>query len=309
VPFVDPPRLPDYARALGSVTRRGYRLERGADAGKRLAFLDHGRRGATPVLLVHGNPTWSFLWRRVIASLDPNRFRCLAPDLLGFGLSDDLSKRAGDHTLDRHLGAIREWVEALDLGEGVILVGQDWGGPMVVGAGMRLEGRVAGLVLGNTSVLLPRRPRGTWFHRFARFPLVSSLSFRGLGFPLRGLNLAQGDRGSISGSVARAYREPLRSWRRRSGPLGLARMVPDRLEHESVPALREIDGWARAFQGPVGLVWGERDPILGRALKRHREVFPQAQVTTTQAGHFLQEEVPEELAAAIACVAQAGTGA
>ncbi|MGE0710810.1 MAG: alpha/beta fold hydrolase [Planctomycetota bacterium] len=307
MPFVDPPRLPDYARALRPLGRRAYRLERGRDAGKRLHFLDHGRPDATPVLLVHGNPTWSYLWRRVITGLDPNRFRCLAPDLLGFGLSDDLSARPADHTLERHLEALGEWIEAVAPPE-LILVGQDWGGPLVVGCGLRLSERVRGLVLGNTSVLLPRRPRGTLFHRFARLPLVSGLAFRGFGFPQRGLGRVQGDPASIQGEVARAYREPLRGWARRAGPLGLARAVPDSLEHESVPVLREVEAWARAFSGPVALVWGERDPILGRLLARHEEAFPQARVTRTEAGHFLQEEVPELLAGAIADVAGAAAG-
>jgi haloalkane dehalogenase len=80
-------------------------------------------------------------------------------------------------------------------------------------------------------------------------------------------------------------------------------MVPSSPDHPSVPPLREIEAWIREFDGPMELVWGERDPILGRALKRHEEAFLRATVTRTQAGHFLQEEVPKELARAIADVA------
>ena len=79
------------------------------------------------------------------------------------------------------------------------------------------------------------------------------------------------------------------------------------LDHPSVQALRKGEDWARAFTGPMHFVWGERDPILGRALKRHAETFPQAKVTRTQAGHFLQEEVPELLAAAVEDVARRST--
>lgn len=301
MPFVDPPALPDYAKPLERFDRRAYRLETGPDAGKRLHFLDHGQPSATPVLFMHGNPTWSFLWRRVIACLDPARFRCLAPDLLGFGLSDDLSPRAGDHTLARHLDALGEWLRAVDPPE-LILVGQDWGGPLVVGSNLRLDQgqRAKGVVLGNTSVLVPTRPKGTRFHRFARSPVLSDLVFRGLGFPQRlGLRQVQGDPATVAGAVGRAYREPLRGWRRRSGPLGLARMVPSSSDHPSVPLLREIEAWVRSWEGPTALVWGKRDPILGRGLKRHRDALPQASVVETEAGHFLQEEVPELLAAAV----------
>lgn len=303
MPFVAAPELPGFLADALPFTRRAYALERGPDAGRVLHFVDHGPdRGppaGQPVLLLHGNPTWSFLWRKVIARLPG--YRCVAPDLLGFGLSSKLP-RTRDHQVVRHLDALQELVAALDLRR-VILVGQDWGGPLIVGTGARHPERVAGLVLGNTSVLLPARPRGTFFHRFARMPIVSQVAFRLLGFPLHTLHKTQGDPASIQGPVARAYRWPLSRIRDRAGPLGLARMVPDSLEHPSVEPLRRGEAWALAFGGPMHLVWGEKDPILGRALKKHVEAFPQARVTRTQAGHFLQEEVPELLAAAIEDVA------
>jgi pimeloyl-ACP methyl ester carboxylesterase len=300
VPFVTPPPLPSFLLPELPFERRAYRLEGiGPDAGRVMHLIDHGARDGRPVLFCHGNPTWSFLWRKVIARLDPASFRCVAPDLLGFGLSSKLN-RVRDHTLERHLEALCELVTALDLGEGVILVGQDWGGPLVVGAGARaLRDQVAGVVLGNTSVLVPRNPRGTWFHRFANTPLISDLAFRVLGFPQDNLGRAQGDKASMRGLPGRAYRWPLESLLARSGPLGMARMVPSRPDHPSLPALREIEAWILAFEGPMALVWGERDPVLGRALKRHVRELHRATVTRTDAGHFLQEEVPGPLAAAI----------
>src|SRR5690606_21446982 len=150
----------------------------------------------------------------------------------------------------------------------------------------RMPEAIAGLVLGNTSLTAPKNPRGTAFHRFARLPVVSDLAFRGLGVPQIALWVAQGDRRSISGKVARAYRWPLRRIRDRIAPLALARMVPDSPDHPSMPALREGHRWAQSFERPVALVWGTRDPVLGRALHRHRELFPSAPVTSTDAGHF-----------------------
>lgn len=275
--------------------RGAYRLEGGVDAGRLVHFVDHGPRRARPVLLLHGNPTWSFLWRKVIARLP--ELRCVAPDLLGLGLSDTLP-RVADHTVERHAAAVGELVAALDL-TGVVLVGQDWGGPIGAVAAAGAPERYAGLVLANTAVVLPPRLRGTAFHRFARRPVVSDLVFRLLGFPQNALGKVQGDPKSIRGTTARAYRRPLGGWRRRVAPLAMARMVPDGEQHPSVPALRRGEAWATGFAGPVALVWGERDPILGRTLARHREAFPDAPVTATAAGHFLQEEVPDELAAAI----------
>lgn len=288
-PFLEP-HLPFH--------RTTYTLQSGPDSGRRLHFIDHGGTASQPVLMLHGNPTWSFLWRKVIALLPA--FRCVAPDLLGLGFSDRLP-RMEDHSLDRHGAAIAELVEALDLRE-VVLVAQDWGGPIAAQVGARLPERIAGLVLSNTAVVIPKHPRGTWFHKFARVPGLSDLVFRGLGFPQNILWKVQGDRRSIRGDVARAYRWPLRTWQDRVAPLALARMVPDGPDHPSVPALRRGEAWVRSFAGPIALVWGMADPIMGPALKRHERELPQAAVTRTRAGHFLQEEVPEELAAAVESV-------
>lgn len=257
-------------------------------------FVDTGGDGPA-VLMMHGNPTWSFLWRKVIAALP--EVRCVAPDLLGFGLSTKLP-HLRDHSVDMHVETIVELVRALDLRRFAI-VGQDWGGPIVTAVGERLRDRVAGIVLGNTAVLAPANPRGTFFHRFARMPMVSDLAFRGLGFPQNLLWSAQGDRASIRGPVARAYRWPLRRIRDRAGPLALARMVPDGPDHPSMLALRRTSRWLEAYEGPMALVWGTRDPILGRALGKHESAFPHATVTRTDAGHFLQEEVPDAIAAAV----------
>ncbi len=295
MPFAPPPPLPGFLASEMPLRRRAYRLERGPDTGKRVHFVDHGPERARPVLFVHGNPTWSFLWRKVIAQLP--ELRCIAPDLLGFGLSDRLA-RLEDHAVERHAEAVAELVTALDLRD-LVLVAQDWGGPIGVLAASLVSDRVSAVVLANTSVLVPSHPRGTLFHRFARVPVVSDLVFRGLGFPQNLLAIAQGDRRSIRGVTARAYTFPLRSLGDRVGPLALARMVPDSPDHPSIPALRRVEAWITGFQGPVALVWGERDPILGKALARHQRALPRASVTTTQAGHFLQEEVPEDIAAAV----------
>lgn len=300
MPWIDPPPLPDFLARQLPFRRTAWVLEQGPDAGRRIHFIDHGDPAARPVLMLHGNPTWCFLWRKVIPLLPS--FRCVAPDLLGLGLSSRLPRLA-DHQVERHGAAIAELVERLDL-RGVLLAGQDWGGPIAAQVGARLPERVAGLVLANTAVLVPAAPRSTAFHTFARLPVLSDLVFRGFGFPQNVLHRVQGDKGSIRGDVARAYRWPLRTWSDRVAPLALARMVPDRPDHPSIEALRRGEAWAQSFAGPVALVWGMRDPILARSLRRHESAFPQAPVTRTEAGHFLQEEVPEELAAAVEDVAR-----
>ncbi|MGA7615140.1 MAG: alpha/beta fold hydrolase [Thermoanaerobaculia bacterium] len=295
MPFEHPADLPSFIESQLPFRRRRYRLETGGYREERMSFLEQPPDDGAAVLLLHGNPTWSFLWRKVMVRLPG--FHCVAPDLIGFGLSDRL-RRIEEHSLAGHADAVAELVARLDLRD-VILVGQDWGGPIAAAVGSRLPDRVRGLLLANTSVLVPHRWRGTKFHRFARMPVVSDIAFRLLGFPQNRLDRVQGDPASIRGEVARAYRWPLSRWRDRAGPLALARMVPDSESHPSVAEIRRGEEWARGFGGPIALVWGERDPILGRMLRRHEEAFPSAHVVRTEAGHFLQEEVPDAIASAI----------
>lgn len=294
--FDDAPTLPRWIENELPYRRRVVHV-----GGRRIHFVDEG--AGTPVLMLHGNPTWSFLWRKVIARLrDRPGLRLIAPDLLGLGLSDKLA-RASDHRLDLHADTIARFTEALGL-DRAIVVAQDWGGPIATGAAMLRSERtprfLRGLVLGNTSVLEPRRPlHTTSFHRFSHMPVASDLAFRGLLFPVPVMHRVQGDPRSIGAREKAAYAWPLRHLRDRAAPLGLARMVPDRDDHPSLPTLDRLGAFVRAYEGPAALVWGERDPILGRALARHREALPRATVVTTRAGHFLQEEVPDELARAV----------
>ena len=116
------------------------------------------------------------------------------------------------------------------------------------------------------------------------------------------LGFAQGDRKSISGLVQKSYSYPLARSRGNEAVVALVRMVPDDLEHPSVEPLTEVAEFAQAFEGPSAMVWGDRDPVLGRLRKRISRMLPDAEVTVTDAGHFLQEEVPEEIAAAIKSV-------
>ncbi len=254
-----------------------------------------------PVLLLHGNPTWGFLWRKVVAELLDEPVQLICPDLLGLGLSSR-PPAADLGSLAVHQQVMHDLVAHLDL-QGAVFVGQDWGGPIGLLAFARQAERLAGLVILNTVVGPPKREfKATAFHRFAQTPVLSDFAFRVLGFPQNALHTAQGDRGSIRGPVARAYRWPLRGVKRNAAPLALARMVPDRWEHPSVPKLQECHALVTGFEGPSAIVWGDKDPILGRLRRRTERFLPDAEVTATDAGHFLQEEVPAEIAAGMRSV-------
>jgi haloalkane dehalogenase len=279
----------------------GVRHRMVAVGSERMHVAEWGPTDGKPVLLVHGNPTWSFLWRKVIAATRARpggtTLRLIAPDLVGLGLSS--KPHRSEHSVEAHSRWLGALVDELVPGPAVV-VAQDWGGPIALHANSSRRARLRGHVLGNTAVGPPRQGfKPTLFHRLSQLPGASDLLFRYLGFPLRSLHMSQGDRSSIRGEVARAYRWPLAHRTDREAPLALARLVPDSLSHRSVPALQVTDELFRTAPVPIRLVWGDRDPILGRVVNHLARVRPDAQVTHTQAGHFLQEEVPEPLADAI----------
>src|SRR5262249_14951879 len=159
------------------------------------------------------------------------------------------------HSLEAHGRWIGALVDRLEL-DGLVFVGQDWGGPIGLAALAPRLARVHGMVILNTSVGPPRPGlRPTPFHRLARMPVVSDVVFR-LGFPQTVMRFTQGDRSSIRGKVARAYRWPLRRVVDRVAPLALARMVPDSLEHPTIEPLRACERAITSFTGPIAVVWG-----------------------------------------------------
>jgi len=264
--FLPPPPLPSWLGDELPFNRRVF-----ADGDHAIHFIDEGE--GPPILLLHGNPTWSFLWRKVIRILARGKIRVIAPDLVGLGLSSK-PRDWRIHTLDFHANRVSALVEALDLDD-ITIAGQDWGGPIIAVMAARNRQRIRGAVFSNTAIRVPQRPpRVTRFHRFSNMPVVSDFFFRVLNFPVPTLHLAQGDRRSIGRNERRAYRWPLRRFKDRVAPLALARLVPQGLDSPTFRTLQEADDWARSFTGPVRLVWGMRDPILGRGPQRRQKALP-----------------------------------
>jgi haloalkane dehalogenase len=286
------PDLPPWMAKEVPFTR--YRVDVGD--GLRMHVMETGR--GLPVLMVHGNPTWGFLYRKVAMCLQGQGLRLIMPDLIGFGFSDK-PRDFSVHTIRNHSKWLGSLIDELDLYD-TVFVGQDWGGAIGLHPFTTRQDRLGGMVVLNTVLDAPSPGfKPTAFHRFSHMPLISDFAFRVLPLPQAVLHIAQGDKSSIRGNVARAYRYPFRHIRDRVAPLATARMAVDKMGHPSIPALEECAALARSFDGPKAMVWGRRDPILARALKRTKALLHDPPVTETQAGHFLQEEVPDEIAAAI----------
>lgn len=285
--------LPDYAADFVSSDYRSYFVE--VEPGIKIHVLEVG--SGYPVFLQHGNPTSGFLYRRVVEELPRDRFRLIMPTLVGLGFSSKIP--ASQHTLDNHMRWMNGVLEQLELTD-LIYVGQDWGGPVGMGALARSPGLIEGAVLLNTSFTAPTEQRDlSTAHATVKTPVIGELLLEAFGSIFERLPEAQGDPSSMPPDVLALYSRPVTESGNVKAPLALMRMVPDGPNHPSAKQMREIESYVEGLDIPAEIVWGTNDPILGETLSVMRQSFPDAPVTETEGGHFLQEEVPGEIAAAI----------
>jgi haloalkane dehalogenase len=262
--------------------------------GMRLAHVDEGE--GSPVVLLHGEPTWSYLYRKVMARLLEAGHRCIAPDLPGFGRSD---KPVDDswYSYDRHTWAIASLLEELDLSE-VTLVMQDWGGPIGLRvATLEQPERVARLVAMDTGVFTGHQEMSEGWHHFAAFVE------RTPDLPI-GRLIVGACKHAPPEEVVAAYEAPFPDERSKAGPRTFPPMIP--LEPDA-PGAAEGQAVAEALvrdARPALLMWADSDPALplepmGRQVQR---LFPTADALTVidDAGHFLQEDQGEQIGALIA---------
>mgnify|MGYP001817578834 CR=1 FL=1 len=225
------------------------------------------------------------------------------PTLAGLGFSSKIP--VGEHTLDNHMQWLNSVLKQLKLDE-LVFVGQDWGGPTGMGALAMSPGLLKGAVVLNTGFNAPTEERSiSRIHALVKTPVVGELLVETLGRGFSGLPDLQGDPTSMPEEIIHLYRQPLLDSGNGKAPLAMMRMVPDGPDHPSAEAMRFIAQYVEELDIPAEIVWGMRDPILGGLLFNMQENFPDAAVTETQAGHFLQEEVPLEIAAAILRVVNA----
>lgn len=258
----------------------------------RVHYVDEGE--GRPILFLHGNPTWSFLWRGPIARLR-DRFRCVAPDYPGFGLSDRPEHYG--YTPAEHAVVVRELVEALELDD-LVVVGHDWGGPIGLSVASDLADRVAGLAFVDT-----------WIGRVDRLvPRLFGLAMA--SWPGRWAILQRNalvERGIPMGTVRELDEREMAHYRA-AQPDPAARVGVAELPRQ----LRKAGPWLEALKRraprvlggvPCLLAWGERDRAFPASAWRPRfeAAFPHAGIVRLEgAGHFSPEDAPGPIAGAIA---------
>jgi haloalkane dehalogenase len=259
----------------------------------RLHFIDEGPRDASPVLLMHGEPSWSYLYRQFVPALVAKGHRVIAPDLIGFGKSDKPAART-DYTYERHVAWMTDWLLQLDLTD-ITLFCQDWGGLIGLRLVAAFPDRFARLMIGNTGL-----PTGTGMSEgFAAWLAFSqNVEVFPTGFILNG-----GTVRDLTASEIAAYEAPFPDETYKEGARQFPTLVPVTPEHASVA--ENLAAWKvlEQFEKPVLTCFSDSDAVTKGGEKLIIDRIPgakgQPHVIVAGAGHFLQEDQPEQLIALI----------
>ena len=262
----------------------------------RMHYVDEGPRDGRPVVLVHGNPTWGYLYRHFITPLAEAGYRVVVPDHLGFGRSDKPNK-ASLYTIPKHSERLIALMDSLGLQDATV-VAQDWGGPIGLSWPARRPEKVRSLYIMNTFAHRP--PPGTQVPsilRFIRAPLVGEFLIKGRHAFVKQLLLKAIHRDRLNPQSRAAYLAPHPTYATRTGLLVFPRQIPDSPTGPVSDFLDDVHEGLKAFRDrPVAFAWGKKDPVFPPSVYKRlwQPDFPEAPILwLDKAGHFLQEDAPE----------------
>jgi haloalkane dehalogenase len=254
----------------------------------RMHYFDEGA-GDSPVLLLHGEPTWAFLYRKLVLPLTAVA-RVVAPDYFGFGRSDKPT-RIDDYSYDFHYASVERFVDELDLPEATVVV-HDWGGPIGLRLAVERPDRVGRLVILNTGIGAGRAPSEEWlrFREFVRRVGTELVP----GQLVRITCVTQ-----LAENVVEAYNAPFPTPESKAGVLAFPELVPTELDHPSAAKMLEVRAGLERWEKPALVLFSDSDPIFSpAAAERMASRIPGAGPAeiVSGAGHFLQEEKGERIA-------------
>lgn len=264
-------------------------------AGLQMHYLDEGE--GAPVLMVHGNPSWSFYYRNLVHALSGSR-RCIVPDHIGMGLSDKPGDEAYAYTLAQRIDDLDALVSSLNLTEPLTLVVHDWGGMIGFGWAVRHPEQVARIVILNTGAFpLPKEKALPGLLKLTRTHL-GALLVRGFNAFSWGATKVGCTRNKMSPEISQAYRAPYDSWANRIATLRFVQDIPLGPDDAGFDLVENVAANLHQFSTtPALIAWGAKDFVFDDAfLRQWRKYLPQAEVRVWEdASHYILEDAAEEV--------------
>jgi haloalkane dehalogenase len=254
--------------------------------GLRLAHIDEGE--GAPVVFIHGEPTWSFLWRKVVPPVLEEGFRCIAPDHAGFGRSDKPTD-LGWYSYDRHSQLFADLLERLDLRDATVVV-HDWGGPIGLRAAVEHPDRIARMVILDTGLFTGEQPMSEAWKVFRDF--VERTEDLPVGFLVKGA-VARG----LADEVQAGYEAPFPTPESKAGARAFPLMLPTTPDMPGAAAGKRVLEALRADDRPKLCLWADSDPVIpfevGQRFAAAINAGPPEKIA--DASHFLQEDAGDEI--------------
>jgi len=268
--------------------------------GLKYHYLDEGT--GDPVIMLHGNPTWSFYYRSLIKKLSPD-YRIIVPDHIGCGLSDKPDQKRYDYRLKSRVDDLDALFEHLNLQQKISLVVHDWGGMIGMAFALRHRKIIDRMVIMNTAAFLPPEnknlPLGLWLVRNIKpFAAVAVLGFNLFSFGALFLASHKG----LSSEVKTGLTAPYNSWKNRIATLKFVQDIPVKPKNPSYQLVKDVDNSLHKMKDiPMLICWGKRDFVFDNDyLEQWRRRFPKAKVHTfSNAGHYVLEDEKDRIVALV----------
>ena len=270
--------------------------------GLRLHYLDEGPKNdngnTDPVVMVHGNPSWSFYYRKLVLALRSD-YRCIVPDHIGMGMSDKPDDEIYRFTLDQRVDDLESLLDHLNVTDNITLVLHDWGGMIGMAYATRYPERIKRLVILNTSAFhLPKDKSVPWQLKLSRIPVVGAVLNQGFNIFARGAVKQCVTRTSMSPEVTAAYLAPYDNWSHRRAIKKFVFDIPLKAGNAAYQTVDLVDKTIGQFSAtPMLVCWGLKDFVFDHHfLKEWETRFPDAEFHRfDDVGHYILEDAPEDV--------------
>lgn len=269
-------------------------------SGQQMHYLDEG--AGDPVVMLHGNPTWSFMYRELIRMLSPH-FRVLAPDHIGCGLSSKPPDPEYDYLLSQRILDLETFLDQLDILKEITLVVHDWGGIIGMGYATRHPERIKRIIVFNTAAFLPPGKSIHWSLRYCRKSRVAAALIRGFNLFAVIASMTGCRQHPMNRELRKAYTGPYDSWQNRIATLRFVQDIPLDSGDPSFEILSEIEKRLALLEDkPMLICWGMQDFVFDEDfLKEWIRRFPKATTHRfANAGHYVVEDSFREISPLVA---------